>query len=104
MADVEIATGDGTLDTFPSEDADDIEPEDCDCDGLGGFPCWLCVRTGRKGLPNEPPLQLFQSIPHQSMSSDLADQRTLTESADAATNRNGIIQMTETVLPDAVKH
>ncbi|MFH5801132.1 SWIM zinc finger family protein [Haladaptatus sp. CMAA 1911] len=28
-----------TLDAFPSEDEDNIEPEDCDCDGLGGFPC-----------------------------------------------------------------
>ncbi|WP_458208960.1 SWIM zinc finger family protein [Haladaptatus sp. NG-SE-30] len=52
MAAVENATDDGTLDVFPSEDEDDAEPEDCDCDGLDGFPCWLCVRTGRKELPN----------------------------------------------------
>ncbi|SIR92294.1 SWIM zinc finger [Haladaptatus litoreus] len=50
MAAVETATDDGTLDAFPSED--DSEPDNCDCDGLGGFPCWSCVRTGRKELPN----------------------------------------------------
>ncbi|SIR92454.1 hypothetical protein SAMN05421858_4572 [Haladaptatus litoreus] len=58
---VENATGDGTLEAFPSEDDNDVEPEDCDCDGLGDFPCWPCVRTGRKELPNEPPLQPFLS-------------------------------------------
>ncbi|WP_458210960.1 SWIM zinc finger family protein [Haladaptatus sp. NG-SE-30] len=51
MAAVENATDDGTLDAFPSGN-DDAEHEDCDCDGLGGFPCWPCVRTGRKELPN----------------------------------------------------
>ena len=59
MAAVESATGDGTLEAFPSEDDKDAELEDCDCDGLGGFPCWPCVRTGRKELPNEPLLQPF---------------------------------------------
>ncbi|WP_458210953.1 hypothetical protein [Haladaptatus sp. NG-SE-30] len=43
----------GTLDAFPSEDNED-DAEDCDCDGLNGFPCWSCVKTGRKELPNEP--------------------------------------------------
>ncbi|ODR79565.1 hypothetical protein BG842_06580 [Haladaptatus sp. W1] len=52
MAAVENATDDGTLNAFPSEDEDDTNPEDCDCDGLNGFPCWPCVRTGRKELPN----------------------------------------------------
>ncbi|MFB9807728.1 hypothetical protein ACFFQF_22065 [Haladaptatus pallidirubidus] len=52
MAAVETATDDGPLDTFPSEDDNNAQPEDCDCDGLGGFPCWPCVRTGRKELPN----------------------------------------------------
>ncbi|WP_458208785.1 SWIM zinc finger family protein [Haladaptatus sp. NG-SE-30] len=51
MAAVENATDDGTFDAFPSED-DDAEPDDCDCDGLGDFPCWPCVRTGRKELSN----------------------------------------------------
>ncbi|SIR92087.1 hypothetical protein SAMN05421858_4535 [Haladaptatus litoreus] len=50
MAAVEHATDDGTLEAFPSKD--ETEPEDCDCDGLGDFPCWPCVRTGRKELPN----------------------------------------------------
>ncbi|WP_227380331.1 SWIM zinc finger family protein [Haladaptatus halobius] len=56
MAAVETATDDGTLTAFPSDDdetdEDDAEPEERDCDGLGGFPCWPCVRTGRKALPN----------------------------------------------------
>jgi hypothetical protein len=52
MAAVESATDDGTLDAFPSEDEGDAEPEDCGCDSLGGFPCWPCVRSGRKELPN----------------------------------------------------
>ncbi|GAA0236721.1 SWIM zinc finger family protein [Haladaptatus pallidirubidus] len=52
MAAVENATDDGTLDAFPSADEDDTDPEDCDCDGLGGFPCWPCVREGRKELPS----------------------------------------------------
>jgi hypothetical protein len=51
MAAVENATDDGTLDAFSSEDKDEAEPDNCDCDGLGGFPCWPCVRTGRKELP-----------------------------------------------------
>nr|WP_245800243.1 SWIM zinc finger family protein [Haladaptatus litoreus] len=58
MAAVENATDDGTLDAFRSEenteetDEDDTEPAECDCDGLGDFPCWPCARTGRKKLPN----------------------------------------------------
>ncbi len=55
MAAVENATDDGTLTAFPSEDdetdEDDAEPAECDCDGLNGFPCWPCVRAGRKELP-----------------------------------------------------
>jgi hypothetical protein len=45
-----VTIDDGTLEVFPSED--ETEPENCDCNGLGGFPCWPCVRTGRKELPN----------------------------------------------------
>jgi hypothetical protein len=53
MAAVETATDDGTLEPFPSEDdEDDGEIEECDCDGLDGFPCWPCVRTRRRELPN----------------------------------------------------
>ncbi|WP_435159075.1 hypothetical protein [Haladaptatus sp. DFWS20] len=59
MAAVENATEEETLDAFPPEGEDDTEPEDCDCEGLGGFPCWPCVRTGRTDLPNEPSLQPF---------------------------------------------
>ncbi|MFH5801772.1 hypothetical protein [Haladaptatus sp. CMAA 1911] len=32
--------------------ADDTKPDNCACDGLGDFPYWPCVRTGRKELPN----------------------------------------------------
>jgi uncharacterized Zn finger protein len=53
IAAVDNATDDGTLDAFSSEDnEDDAELEDFDCDGLGGFPCWPCVKTERKELPN----------------------------------------------------
>jgi hypothetical protein len=56
MAAVKTATDDRTLDAFLSEDddednEDDTESSECDCDGLGGSPCWPCVRTGRKELP-----------------------------------------------------
>jgi hypothetical protein len=49
MAAVENTTDDGTLNAFPSEDKDDVEPEDCECDGLGDFSCWPCMRTRTKG-------------------------------------------------------
>jgi hypothetical protein len=53
MAAVETATDDGTLDAFPSEDnEDDAKSSECDCSGLGDVPCWPCVQTGRKKLPN----------------------------------------------------
>jgi len=29
----------------------DSEDEECECDDLGGFPCWPCVRDGRRELP-----------------------------------------------------
>ena len=42
---VENTTDEGTLEAFPSEDnEDDVESEDCDCEGLNDFPCWPCVR------------------------------------------------------------
>ncbi|WP_231188372.1 SWIM zinc finger family protein [Haladaptatus sp. DYF46] len=59
MAAVETATGDGTLEALQPEDDNETEPDDCGCDGLSGFPCWPCVRMGRKELPNEPPLRAF---------------------------------------------
>ncbi|MFH5801869.1 SWIM zinc finger family protein [Haladaptatus sp. CMAA 1911] len=52
MVAVENTTNDGTLEAFHREDEDDTKPDNCDCDGLGDFPCWLCVRTGRTELPN----------------------------------------------------
>jgi hypothetical protein len=52
MAAVETATDDGTLEAFHTEDNNETEPEGCDCAGLGDFPCWPCVRTGRTELPN----------------------------------------------------
>ncbi|GAA5052254.1 hypothetical protein ACFFQF_24285 [Haladaptatus pallidirubidus] len=52
MAAVKNTTDDGTLTAFPSEEGDDAEPDDCDCDGLGDFPCWPCVRIERMELPN----------------------------------------------------
>ncbi|MCO8245444.1 SWIM zinc finger family protein [Haladaptatus sp. AB643] len=52
MAAIENAIDDRTFDTFRSEDDNETEPEDCGCDGLGDFPCWPCVRTRRKELPN----------------------------------------------------
>ena len=79
LAGIENAMRDGSLEAFPSEDEDDTEPEDCDCDGLGDFPCWPCVRIGRKELPNEPPLQLFVSMTRQVMFSDILNRRTLTK-------------------------
>ncbi|WP_176450696.1 hypothetical protein [Halorubrum ezzemoulense] len=34
---------------------DDEPPEDCDCEHLNGrLPCWDCVRTGRKEIPEVP--------------------------------------------------
>jgi hypothetical protein len=36
-----------------AEVSDPNQPADCECDELGGFPCWPCVRTGRRDLPDE---------------------------------------------------
>jgi hypothetical protein len=56
MAAVETARDDGTLTAFPSDDdetdEDDAASAECECDGLDGFPCWPCVRTGREELPH----------------------------------------------------
>ncbi len=50
-----VAATDGgvTLDSFGADgDHDDDRPEDCDCEELSGdFPCWPCVRDGRRELP-----------------------------------------------------
>jgi hypothetical protein len=43
-----------TLEEFGADDRDDDRPEDCDCEELpGDFPCWLCVRDGRRDLPSK---------------------------------------------------
>jgi len=45
-----VAATDGgvTIDDF------DSEPENCQCDDLGGdFPCWECYRTGRKEFSDD---------------------------------------------------
>ncbi len=56
LAAVETVRDDGTLTVFPLDDDETDENEretaECECDGLGGFPCWECVRTGCKELPN----------------------------------------------------
>ncbi len=49
MATVENATDNRTLETFPSEDDNVAESENCDCDFLNGFSCWPRVRTGTEG-------------------------------------------------------
>ncbi|MFH5800397.1 hypothetical protein [Haladaptatus sp. CMAA 1911] len=52
MAAVENTINDGTLEAFSSKDDNNAELEDYDCEGLNGFPCWPCVRTGWTELPN----------------------------------------------------
>ncbi|SNZ15321.1 SWIM zinc finger [Natronoarchaeum philippinense] len=38
-------------DSTVADDVEDAEPDACDCDELpDGFPCWECVRTGRRVL------------------------------------------------------
>ncbi|WP_327053404.1 SWIM zinc finger family protein [Halomicrococcus gelatinilyticus] len=39
-------------DHTPSADPEPDSPENCDCDDLGEFPCWECVRTSRRDLPD----------------------------------------------------
>lgn len=49
---VAVTDGGVTLESFVTDDADD-SPE-CDCDELpDDFPCWSCVRDGRRDLPGE---------------------------------------------------
>ncbi|MCO8242988.1 SWIM zinc finger family protein [Haladaptatus sp. AB643] len=36
-----------------TEDSDTDQPAECECDELGDFPCWPCVRTGRREIPDE---------------------------------------------------
>ncbi|WP_266080638.1 hypothetical protein [Haladaptatus caseinilyticus] len=51
-----VADGGTQIENNPeanAEDSDCDQPADCDCDGPGGFPCWPCVRSGRRDLPDE---------------------------------------------------
>jgi hypothetical protein len=51
-----VADGGTQIENKPEIYADDNnteQPTDCDCDGLGGFPCWPYVRSGRRDLPEE---------------------------------------------------
>lgn len=36
-----------------AENSDNDPPVDCEYDGFGGFPCWSCFRTGRRGISDE---------------------------------------------------
>ncbi|MFC6787123.1 SWIM zinc finger family protein [Halobaculum halobium] len=38
-------------DDTPAGGGDVETPEDCECDGLDGFPCWACVDAGRRTVP-----------------------------------------------------
>jgi len=48
VADGGRGVDDHTLAPDPELDS----PENCDCDDLGEFPCWDCIRTGRRDLPD----------------------------------------------------
>lgn len=44
---------DGEVVSESDLDVEDGDPDDCDCDELpGDFPCWECVRTGRRTIPD----------------------------------------------------
>lgn len=45
------ATGDRTHSA--AKRGTDTNSDECDCAELEEFPCWECVRTGRKNLPND---------------------------------------------------
>ena len=47
-----VADGGVTTESTPTNSEDDTEAEVCDCQYLTvDFPCWECVRTGRRDLP-----------------------------------------------------
>ncbi|WP_458208718.1 SWIM zinc finger family protein [Haladaptatus sp. NG-SE-30] len=51
-----VADGGTQIETEPethTDNRDSDQPADCDCDELSGFPCWPCVRSGRRDLPEE---------------------------------------------------
>jgi uncharacterized Zn finger protein len=48
-----LVTDGGFQTELTSEMLESDEDEECDCDELAGeFPCWECVRTGKRKLPN----------------------------------------------------
>jgi len=47
-----VADGGVTTESTPLDPEDDTEVEECDCQYLtDDFPCWECVKTGRRDLP-----------------------------------------------------
>src|SRR6056297_338280 len=52
VANMQLVADGGSVDDHPpSAEPEDDPPENCDCNDLGEFPCWECVRTGRRDLP-----------------------------------------------------
>lgn len=51
-----VAADGGVDEEFASQadaDIEEADPDDCDCRDLpGAFPCWECVRTCQRGLPD----------------------------------------------------
>lgn len=47
-----VADGGSPTETTPIDPEDDTAVEECDCQYLSDdFPCWECVKTGRRELP-----------------------------------------------------
>jgi len=47
-----VADGGLTVKKAPLKPEDDSELQECDCQYLNDdFPCWECVKTGRRELP-----------------------------------------------------
>ena len=47
-----VADGGVTTETTPTDSKEDTEIQECDCQYLNDdFPCWECVKTGRRELP-----------------------------------------------------
>ncbi|WP_345413213.1 hypothetical protein [Haladaptatus pallidirubidus] len=60
MVAVENETDEGTLKAFSSEDSeDDAKPEDCDCDGLNGFPAGRAFVRDEKNCRTNHGFSLF---------------------------------------------
>jgi len=47
-----VADGGSTTESTATDPEDDTEVQECDCPYLNDdFPCWECVKTGRRNLP-----------------------------------------------------